>query len=269
MHEDEQKTLPAVRQEASEVSALAQEMSQAYQSMVEYYRRDPTCSAEKAHEKASAPAEGHVLERLLHAPPDQFTWHDLGTLEETDPGHSLERWQGIKQAAREELQSGHRGAKAVEVSMSFSPWDRAQYLALREELGRAWQPQNGIEQTLLDQMAQAQTLYLHWLKIMTRWSMTTCEYGAISRRKTGQEEWRPPMLTEAASIDLAAGMVDRFQRLFVRAQRALRDLRRYAPSVIVQNAGQVNVASQQVNVAQTRPEEEGSCPLPSSLLRGL
>ena len=43
-------------------------------------------------------------------------------------------------------------------------------------------------------------------------------------------------------------MADRFNRLFLRTLRALRDLRRYAPPVIVQNAGQVNVGAQQVNV---------------------
>ena len=32
--------------------------------------------------------------------------------------------------------------------------------------------------------------------------------------------------------------------------RALRDLRRYAPTVMIQNAGQVNIGSQQVNLAE-------------------
>ena len=45
-------------------------------------------------------------------------------------------------------------------------------------------------------------------------------------------------------------MVDRFHRMFVRSLRALRDLRRYNSNVIVQQAGQVNVGSQQVNVSQ-------------------
>ncbi len=44
-------------------------------------------------------------------------------------------------------------------------------------------------------------------------------------------------------------MADRFNRLFLRTLRALRDLRRYAPSVTVQHAGQVNIGGQQVNVA--------------------
>ena len=45
-------------------------------------------------------------------------------------------------------------------------------------------------------------------------------------------------------------MVERFHRMYLRSFRALRDLRRYAPSVVVQNAGQVNVGGQQVNVSR-------------------
>ena len=41
-----------------------------------------------------------------------------------------------------------------------------------------------------------------------------------------------------------AGMVDRFNRLFLRTLRALRDLRGYASSMTVQHAGQVNIGGQ-------------------------
>ena len=40
----------------------------------------------------------------------------------------------------------------------------------------------------------------------------------------------------------------------VRLHRTLRDLRRFTPSVVVQNAGQVNVAHQQVNTTGARDE---------------
>jgi hypothetical protein len=48
-------------------------------------------------------------------------------------------------------------------------------------------------------------------------------------------------------IGRMAAMIERFNRLFVRDLRALRDLRRVA--VVVGNAGQVNVAENQVNVS--------------------
>ncbi len=44
-------------------------------------------------------------------------------------------------------------------------------------------------------------------------------------------------------------MIDRFNRLYLRTLRALWDLRRYASAVTIQNAGQVNIGQQQVNVA--------------------
>ena len=57
-----------------------------------------------------------------------------------------------------------------------------------------------------------------------------------------------PRVSRAAAIEQPA-MVDRFNRLFLRTLRALRDLRRYAPTVMVQHAAQVNIGGQQVNVA--------------------
>jgi hypothetical protein len=45
-------------------------------------------------------------------------------------------------------------------------------------------------------------------------------------------------------------MVDRFNAIFLRTLKALRDLRRQIPGVVVKSAGQVNVGRQQVNVAR-------------------
>jgi hypothetical protein len=64
-------------------------------------------------------------------------------------------------------------------------------------------------------------------------------------------EWEPPRVEPAEWIEEAASMADRFNKLFLRTLRALRDLRRYAPtSVVVQGVAQVNVANgpQQINV---------------------
>ena len=65
---------------------------------------------------------------------------------------------------------------------------------------------------------------------------------------------RPPRIEAAEWLEQAAMMADRFNRLFLRTLRALRDLRRYGPTVVVQNAGQVNVGAQQLNVAQQSAE---------------
>jgi hypothetical protein len=44
-------------------------------------------------------------------------------------------------------------------------------------------------------------------------------------------------------------MADRFNGIFLRTLRALCSLRKVPLAVVVQNAGQVNVGGQQVNVA--------------------
>ena len=61
--------------------------------------------------------------------------------------------------------------------------------------------------------------------------------------------WKPPRIGVAETIDQSAAMVDRFHRLFLRTLRALREHRRHAPQVVVQNAAQVNVGAVQQNVA--------------------
>jgi hypothetical protein len=43
--------------------------------------------------------------------------------------------------------------------------------------------------------------------------------------------------------------VERFHAIFLRTLKALRDLRRQVPGVVVQSAGQVNVGQQQLNVS--------------------
>ena len=60
--------------------------------------------------------------------------------------------------------------------------------------------------------------------------------------------WRAPFQSTADAIDQANRLADGYNRQFMRTLRQMRDLRRYAPPVIVNNGGQVNVAGQQVNV---------------------
>jgi hypothetical protein len=58
-----------------------------------------------------------------------------------------------------------------------------------------------------------------------------------------------PSLSEAEAMEQAAQMADRFNRIFLRTLRALRDLTRYTPSLHIENHGQVNIGERQVNVS--------------------
>jgi hypothetical protein len=99
--------------------------------------------------------------------------------------------------------------------------------------------------------SQAQAGYLDWLQRLTE----RTALASIGGERLAREEakWQAPRQSDADAIEQAAEMMDRFNRIFLRTLRALRNLRRYAGPVIVKNAGQVNVGGQQLNM--TREEK--------------
>lgn len=234
----------AEMQQSADARPLAREMARELKEMVETYQAKWGLSREEAVAKATEPPLPAYVAHLVRTPPDQLSWWNLDTVAKHDPALAVRCWERIKQAARSELRSGHRAARAVDEYAS-TPWKRAEFLALRDELAQGWQPRGGIERQLIDQIAQAQVAYLFWLEVLTR--RASMGYLSAQRKEDGGREL--PRVSEAEAADQAAAMVDRFNRIFLRTLRALRDLRRCPPPVLVQNAGQVNVGQQQVNVA--------------------
>lgn len=224
-----------------EVDTIARETSNAYRSMVAYLRRDYHLSEDEALAKVNAPASSEWVKHIAEAAPDQVSWGQLNDVAQQDPALAEQKWVSIKQAALDELCSGHRSALAVE-GYGGEPMERARFLAIRHELAREWQPKNGIENALIDQMAQAYSQYLHWMKNFSTWM--SCKSHRPSADEIGG--WQSPRVSDAEAIDTAAAMLDRFNRLFIRSLRALRDLRRYP--VIVQNAEHVNIDDRQLNI---------------------
>jgi hypothetical protein len=96
-------------------------------------------------------------------------------------------------------------------------------------------------------MAQAQTAVYFWQERLSTRASTEPSNEELDA--TGPKGWKRPRISDSEAIEQAAGMVDRFNRIYLRTLRALRDLRRYPPTVVVQNAVQVNVGGQQVNLA--------------------
>jgi hypothetical protein len=130
--------------------------------------------------------------------------------------------------------------------MRRRPWDRVQFVVLREELAAQWHPSNGIEWSLIDTMAQSYTAQLHWMEQLTLY--TGLEPHNDKEEIEVRGCWNRPRVTDAQAIEQAAAMVERFNRLYLRTLRALTDLRRRAAPVLIR-AGQVNVGQQQVNMA--------------------
>jgi hypothetical protein len=227
----------------SEAGVLAGELAKSFGQMVQAYEKYSKLSHTEARQRADK-AEPDGGQRILHGPPEEVSWFDLRQIARTDSDRAEARWEEIKRAALEELQTGYRAARACE-TVTDGPWQRAQFLALRDDLAAEWQPRNGIERHLLDTMAQAQACYLQWLQTLTVYTALSNVGGDRLQREEGK--WQAPRQTDADAIDQAAEMMDRFNRICLRTLRALRDLRRYSGPVFVQNAGQVNVGGQQVN----------------------
>ena len=228
-----------------DVASLARELGQAYAEMLRFRVTQMKETVEKA-DRAVRQADGEQITELAERPSDQVSWFDLSTLAEHAPELAMSVWQRVKDDAFNEFVSGHRAALALDDANQ--PWERARFLAIRQAFLDEWQPRGGIDLALIDQMSTAHAQYLFWLERLNQEGVNRAlRPASLERRRATQYE--PPRLTSAQAVEEAAAMAERFQRLFVRAVRTLRDLRRYAPSVVVQNAAQVNLAAVQQNVA--------------------
>ena len=88
---------------------------------------------------------------------------------------------------------------------------------------------------------------------MERWQHTLTVYAELAAHGWQQaakdrQRFEPPRVSDVEAVDRAAGLVERFHRLYLRTLKALQDQRRPSRRV-VRRAGQVNIAHQQVNVA--------------------
>ena len=232
---------------AGEAAAVARRMADGYARMVAFEREhlgETPAEAEGSARRQASDAEDRA--RILATPADRLSWWALSRLVERDPDAGQRCWEAVKAAARDDLAGGHRAGVTLEHGTG-SPWERARFLAIREALLEEWRPRGGMERTLLDTMAQAQACYLFWLERLHARAVSDAQGEDFTAKKDGH--YQTPRISAAEAEEQAAAMMDRFNRLFLRTLRALRDLRRYAGPVIVQQAGQVNIGDQQVNVA--------------------
>ena len=233
----------------AEIGTLARRLADAYATNVGWRMRELKESAEDADRRVRAADDPEWQRQALSAPTDQVSWGSLSRLIEADPEAGWAVWKRVKAEAFDELARGHRAAVAI--CWDDSPWQRAQFIAIRQAFIGEWQPRGGIELTLIDQMAQAHTLYLHWIE---RAHLQASLEGTKQQREISRTgRWQPRSLGAAEALDQSAQMAERWQKLFVRALRALRDLRRHAPPVVLAGAGsQVNLGVVQSNTTGAR-----------------
>jgi len=245
--------VPAERIEAE---PLAAELAQAYGRMVTFYRDQLDMSGPDADARArgadDSPAEtAGDLARIRARPPDQVSWFDLNRIVDRDPEAFAALWRDLKAAARDELSSGHRTAQALD--WDGRPWDRARFLAVRDSFRADYQPRPGIEAALVDLAAEAFGDHLAWSEHL---HMQAASEVALERHDLDRHgEWKPARLTYAEALEQSARMAERAHQRLVRTVTALASLRRTGP-VYVGQAGQVNIAPQQVNIARLASEED-------------
>ncbi len=191
-----------------------------------------------------------ILASAEDTPADLVNWWDIDHLTRLDPERGEELWRRVRQEAREEVEDGFRAARLMEPSVGqHGPWDRARFLALRDAMREEWRPRVGVESSLVDMLAQIHTLYEAWLgKHVHRMTFTGVRVTREEARyRMERGEYVLPRVEEHEELEQTAAMADRWQKAYLRTVRALRDLRRHS-GVVIQNAGQVNIGEQQVNV---------------------
>lgn len=194
---------------------------------------DPETPTGKALELVDAPKEPETVRRAREASPDDLDWWGVRTLAEASPEALREKWAEVVRAARDELESGLSAC----LPLDGSPMDRARFLVIREALIRDFQPREGIESLLVDQLALCHLEFLSWT-------------AATHRDYLEPERWesdvrRPPLASDHATRGQALDAAERFQRMASRIVRTLRDLRRFGGKIHV-HGGQVNVAERQI-----------------------
>lgn len=173
-------------------------------------------------------------------------WTEMRLMEKAEPGSSEKMREVLLRCARADIKDGRLGARAV-AHGRLTPMDEARYLAMVEEMSEGWEPRNGIERTLIEQMTQAHMQYMTWQERLNKIS-SGMEWEESKRPSaTNKEPWLA-RVTQTEAVNQAVMMVDRFQRMFLRTQRALRDLRRH--SITIDRVDQLNVGDQQVNIKE-------------------
>ncbi len=237
----------------AEANPLAAALAHSYGRMVTFYRDQLEMSGPEADARArgadGTPADAAAdMERIRNRPPDQISWFDLNRVADRDPETFAELWRGLKTAARDELDSGHRAAQALD--WDGRPWDCARFLAIRDSFRADYGPLPGVETALVDLAAEAFGDYLSWTESLHRQASTEAEIERNDLARHGK--WKPQRIFSAEAQAESARMAERAHARFLRTIAALDELRRSEPVYV----GQVNIAPQQVNIARLVSDDD-------------
>lgn len=192
-------------------------------------------AVERATRKVDEKRAAEVFERVLTQSTEVTDFSDLHELWTYSPEDAEFVWREMKHEARREFVTGHLAATVFEpVDWMRSAWKRAKFLGVRDSFIDEYQPEGGVEVALVDTMAQAYFLQLHWTEESVKRTQTdprreTYEYNQwqqykresckAQRWETGY--WEIPYASEVEMQEQAVRMADHFSRLFQRTVRAL------------------------------------------------
>ena len=261
-------------------SSLFRVMHTYLSDRVSYYRsaEGGALSFEEARERVyntevkDEAAYKELFENIMTIPVDWISFSQLWELSRESASSAENVWEWIKGEARNEFESGHLAAESLEpIGRVKQAWTRAKYVAIRESFSSEYEPKGGIELSMIDLLSQSWFMVQYWTKELSQRMMTEPrrlpheylkqkEWYKKANPKAWEEEkwyWETPAISESAAIEQAAQMLDRFQRMYFRALRQLRDWRRYNSQLTINNPKQVNIATdrgQQLNVSNNESE---------------
>jgi hypothetical protein len=254
--------------------SLLRVMSKWFGNRVAYYRSEEggSLSLEEARKEVyrkniNDKEAMELLDYVMRMPTEYISFRHLMELNDNSPRVAENVWEMVKREAQREFESGHRAAEAFEpADYMVDAWNRASYLGVRESFIAEWQPKGGIELSMIDGIAQAWIQLQFWTTESVKRAQTEPrrenhqfyewkKWNKMANPKQwGEGHWDVPMISEKEAVEHAAQMADRWQRMYFRAIRNLRDWRRYTPQVTINNPQQVNIATdggQQINLAKT------------------
>jgi hypothetical protein len=259
-------------------SSLLRQMHQGFIKRVTFYRSEKGGSATLEEARAAAFHQAkdkdeikELFEYLLRVPLECLNFADLNRFQTSAPRVAEKFWEYVKKEGRKEFLSGHLSANiSFPADYMKEVWNIARYLGVRESFISEWKPRGGIEISMIDMLTQAYFQWQYWLEQTVKRSQTPerQEHPEYSKWKHHLEEtidaksweagyWLRPYVSEQQAIEHAVQSADKWNRIYMRTLRQLRDLRRYSP-VTINNPQQVNIAAnggQQVNVSKADEEK--------------
>ena len=254
-------------------SSLFRQMHKAFVRQVAFYKTPAggSLTVEEARARAfhactNKEEAKRIFKSLMRLPLDILSFIDLMDLQSFAPRVAEWFWENAKREGRKEFESGHAAANITfPVGYMKQLWNIAKYIGVRESFIDEWNPKGGIEVALIDMLAQSYFQWQFWLEETVKRSQTKehQEHPEYSRWKAHRQQenkfygiedgyWFRPLVSEKEAVEHAVQMTDRWNRIFMRTLRQLRDLRRYAP-LTINKANQVNIAAdggQQINMVE-------------------